>query len=163
MGFDSVDKASFQDWDGMIDTNIHGILNVTRALLPNFIENQKGQIINISSIAGTQVYENGNIYCATKHAVHAITKSMRIDLLKYGIRVSSISPGAVDTEFSTVRFKGDKERASKVYEGYQPLSATDIADTITFMVTRPEHVNINDIEITPSAQANAFYLERGNL
>lgn len=157
MGFDPFDNASFEDWDNMINTNIRGVLNVTREVLPFFIENNGCQIINVSSIAGTQVYENGNVYCATKHAVHALTK---LDLLKYGIRVSSISPGAVSTEFSDVRFKGDEERASKVYDGYEPLSAKDVAEAITFMVTRPEHVNINDLEITPSAQANAFYLNR---
>ena len=162
VGLDPFDQANLADWETMIDTNIKGLLVVSRAVLDLMIGRKRGHIINLSSIAGTQVYAKGNVYCATKHAVDAITQSMRIDLLTYGIRVSSVSPGAVDTEFSTVRFKGDEQKAKSVYEDYDPLLAEDIADVIAFIATRPAHVNINDIEVTPTAQANAYYLHKGS-
>jgi 3-hydroxy acid dehydrogenase / malonic semialdehyde reductase len=124
------------------------------------VERQHGQVVNLSSIAGKETYENGNVYCATKHAVEAITKAMRIDLLKHGIKVSSISPGAVETEFSIVRFNGDADKAKKVYDGLVPLSAQDVADTLEFIVTRPAHVNINDVLIMPTQQASSAYVHR---
>ncbi len=154
MGLGPVQEGERRDWEQMIDTNIKGLLYVTRHISPWLVANKKGHIVNISSIAGTQTYPNGNVYCATKHAVVGLSKSMRIDLLPYGIRVTSISPGMVETEFSLVRFKGDEERAKKPYVGLQPLSADDIADTVWYAVSRKAHVNINDIEITPTAQAN---------
>jgi NADP-dependent 3-hydroxy acid dehydrogenase YdfG len=133
---------------------------VSREVANNMTSFKSGQIINISSIAGTQVYANGNVYCASKHAVDALTKAMRVDFLPFGIRVSSVSPGAVETEFSMVRFKGDSERSQQVYKGYQPLLPEDIASSILHIVQSPAHVNINDIEITPTAQANAYYLHK---
>lgn len=154
MGLGPIQEGELSDWEQMIDTNIKGLLYVTRHISPWLVANKKGHIVNISSIAGTQTYPNGNVYCATKHAVVGLSKSMRIDLLPYGIRVTSISPGMVETEFSLVRFKGDEERAKKPYVGLQPLSADDIADTVWYAVSRKAHVNINDIEITPTAQAN---------
>jgi len=124
------------------------------------IERGKGHIVNIGSIAGVQVYENGNVYCASKHAVNALSKGMRIDLLKHGIKVSEIRPGLAETEFSIVRFKGDKEAAKKPYIGLQPLSGNDVADAVLYVITRPKHVNINDLEITPTTQANSYYVFR---
>jgi NADP-dependent 3-hydroxy acid dehydrogenase YdfG len=144
----------------MIDTNVKGLLYATRIVAPWMIKNGKGHIINIGSIAGKEVYANGNVYCATKHAVDALTKGMRIDLLPHGIRVSQIAPGMAETEFSIVRFKGDEDRAKKVYHGLQPLTATDIAETIWWVASRPAHVNINDIVIMPSAQANSTTAQR---
>jgi NADP-dependent 3-hydroxy acid dehydrogenase YdfG len=155
-----IQEGLWSDWEQMIDTNIKGLLYISKLIIPFMIERKKGQIINISSIAGKEVYANGNVYCATKHAVEAITKGMRIDLLKYGIKVSSVSPGMVETEFSIVRYHGDKSKAAEVYKGLPPLFAEDIADTIEFIVTRPPHVNINDILIMPTAQASAFYNHR---
>jgi len=162
VGRDSFQEADVEDWEQMIDTNIKGLLYVSRLISPIMIENQKGHIINISSIAGSQVYAGGHVYCATKHAVEALSQGMRIDLLKHGIRVTSIQPGMVETEFSMVRFKGNKEQADNVYKGVIPLIAQDIADTIHFAATRPAHVNINEIMITCTAQANAFYTHREN-
>jgi len=159
-GADPIQEGLWSDWEQMIDTNIKGLLYISKLIIPFMIERKKGQIINISSIAGKEVYANGNVYCATKHAVEAITKGMRIDLLKYGIKVSSVSPGMVETEFSIVRYHGDKSKADEVYKGLTPLFAEDIADTIEFIVTRPPHVNINDILIMPTAQASAFYNHR---
>ena len=159
-GFSPVQSGDLEDWEQMIDTNVKGLLYITRKVSPLMIENGHGHIINISSIAGKEVYENGNVYCATKHAVDALTKGMRIDLVKHNIKVTSISPGAVDTEFSLIRFKGDNDRASKVYEGFTPLFAADIADAIIFAITRPPHVNINDMLIMPTAQANASTIYR---
>ncbi len=153
-GLGPIQDGEFSDWEQMIDTNIKGLLYVTRFVSKWMAERKSGHIVNISSIAGTQTYPNGNVYCATKHAVVGLSKSMRIDLLPYGIRVTSISPGMVETEFSLVRFNGDEERAKKPYIGLHPLKAEDIADTIWFAVSRKSHVNINDIEITPTAQAN---------
>ncbi|QXV65231.1 SDR family oxidoreductase [Mucilaginibacter sp. 21P] len=154
-GLDPINAGSYDDWDTMIDTNIKGLLYVSKLVSNWMITNGGGHIINIGSIAGKQVYPNGNVYCATKHAVDALTKSMRIDLLSHGIKVTAIHPGMVETEFSEVRFKGDKERAKKVYEGFEPLKAADIAETIWFVVSRPAHVNINDLLIMPTSQATA--------
>jgi len=159
-GADPIQEGLWSDWEQMIDTNIKGLLYISKLIIPFMIKRKQGHIINISSIAGKEVYANGNVYCATKHAVEAITKGMRIDLLKYGIKVSSVSPGMVETEFSIVRYHGDKVKADNVYKGLTPLFAEDIADTIEFIVTRPPHVNINDILIMPTAQANAFYNHR---
>ena len=151
-GMEPINEGNLDDWDKMIDTNIKGLLYITKIVSNIMIANKKGHIINLSSIAGREAYANGAVYCASKFAVEAITKSMRLDYLKHNIKVSSISPGAVETEFSTVRFHGDSERASKVYEGYTPLYAEDIAEAILFMATRPEHVNIDDMLIMPTAQ-----------
>lgn len=160
LGLDPIDKGDTSDWDTMIDTNVKGLLYVTKAVSNWMITNQKGHIINIGSIAGKEVYPNGNVYCATKHAVDALNKGMRIDLLPHGIKVTAINPGMVETEFSKVRFKGDDERAGKVYEGLEPLLAVDIADAIWFAVSRPAHVNINDMLIMPAAQATATLVNR---
>ncbi|MDB5087757.1 MAG: NAD(P)-dependent oxidoreductase [Mucilaginibacter sp.] len=154
-GLDPIQNGSLDDWDTMIDTNVKGLLYVSKIVANWMIDNKQGHIINIGSIAGKEVYANGNVYCASKHAVDALNKGMRIDLLPYGIKVTAIHPGAVETEFSEVRFKGDKERAKKVYDGFEPLVADDIAETIWFVVSRPKHVNINDMIVMPTAQANA--------
>lgn len=150
-----IDQGDTGDWDQMIDTNIKGLLYVTKAVLPFFKGQNQGHIVNISSIAGKEVYASGNVYCATKHAVDALSKSMRIDLLRYGIKVTNVAPGAVETEFSLVRYKGSQELADATYDGYEPLVAEDIADTIYYAVSRPRHVVINDLLIMPAAQANA--------
>jgi len=155
VGLNHIQDGVVDDWERMIDTNIKGLLYITRKVSPIMIELGKGHIVNIGSIAGTQVYENGNVYCASKHAVHALSQGMREDMLKYGIKVTEIRPGMIETEFSLVRFKGDKELAKKTYDGITPLFADDIAEAILFAVTRPDHVCINDMEITPTAQANA--------
>jgi NADP-dependent 3-hydroxy acid dehydrogenase YdfG len=154
-GMNALHEGDSDDWNRMIDTNVKGLLYVTRAVTPGMVARGRGQIINIGSIAGKEVYPNGNVYCATKHAVDALTKGMRIDLLPHGIRVTQICPGAVETEFSLVRFHGDAERAGKVYEGFENLVANDIAECIHFVVTRPPHVNINDMVVMPTAQATA--------
>jgi 3-hydroxy acid dehydrogenase / malonic semialdehyde reductase len=154
-GLDPVHSAATDDWDTMIDTNIKGLLYVSRMIIPWMIEQGSGHIFNIGSIAGKEVYHKGSVYSATKHAVDALTKGMRIDLLQYGIKVTQISPGAVETEFSNVRFKGDKERAKLVYKGYEPLLGEDIAEIIHFISTLPARVNVNDILVMPHAQANA--------
>ncbi len=159
-GFHDIQEGKIDDWETMIDTNIKGLLYVSRQIMPIMIHNKKGHIVNIGSIAGKEVYAKGNVYCSTKHAVEGITKAMRMDLLKHKIKVTSICPGAVDTEFSTVRFDGDKRRAKTVYEGYQPLLAEDIAEAIFFATSRPAHVNINDLLIMPTAQANTSNLLR---
>lgn len=156
-GVDPIQDGLLSDWERMIDTNIKGLLYITKLIIPRMIERKKGHIINIASIAGKEVYANGNVYCATKHAVDALTKGMRIDLLPYNIKVGSIAPGMVETEFSIIRYHGDKNKADNVYQGLTPLYADDIADTVEFMVTRPPHVNINDILIMPTAQASAVY------
>lgn len=155
VGVSPVQEGIIDDWERMIDTNLKGLLYVTRAITPLLIERKKGQIINITSIAGKEVYPGGNVYCATKHAVDAITKGMRIDLLPHNIKVCSLAPGMVETEFSLVRFKGDSEKAEQVYNGFTPLYAEDIAETVEFIATRPAHVNINDILIMPTDQASA--------
>ncbi|AMR33913.1 NAD(P)-dependent oxidoreductase [Mucilaginibacter sp. PAMC 26640] len=159
-GLDPINKGSFDDWDTMIDTNIKGLLYVSKVVSNWMIENGFGHIINIGSIAGKEVYPNGNVYCATKHAVEALNQGMRLDLLNHGIKVTAVHPGAVETEFSEVRFKGDKDRAKKVYDGFEPLIAKDIAETIWFVASRPAHVNINDIVVMPTAQASATSIFR---
>jgi NADP-dependent 3-hydroxy acid dehydrogenase YdfG len=156
-GLDPIQNGSLTDWDTMIDTNIKGLLYVTKIVSNWMIENKKGHIVNIGSIAGKEVYANGNVYCATKHAVDALNKAMRIDLLPHGIRVTAVNPGAVETEFSVVRFHGDNEKAAKVYHGYDPLVAKDIAETIHFATSRAAHIDINDLTIMPTAQASAVY------
>lgn len=153
VGFSSIADGATDDWERMIDTNIKGLLYITRLVSQQMIKRNDGHIVNISSIAGKETYPMGNVYCATKHAVQSLTKGMRIDFLKHGIKVSSVCPGAVDTEFAVVRFKGDEERAREVYKGYTPLVAKDIAETILFVVTRPKHVNIDDILVMPTDQA----------
>jgi len=158
VGRGPVDTGLTDDWDRMIDTNIKGLLYVTKAVLPYLKENKKGHIFNLSSIAGKEVYAGGNVYCATKHAVDALSKAMRIDLVEYSIKVTNIAPGAADTEFSLVRFKGDEETAKSVYQGFEPLVALDIAETIYFVANRPQHVTINDLTIMPTAQASATVL-----
>ena len=159
-GLDPIDKGNTEDWDTMIDTNVKGLLYVTKIVSNWMIPNKSGHIINIGSIAGQEVYPNGNVYCATKHAVDALSKSMRIDLLQHEIKVTAINPGMVETEFSVVRFKGDAERAKNVYAGLEPLIADDIADAIWYVVSRPKHVNINDMLIMPTAQATATLVNR---
>ncbi|MGG7033887.1 MAG: SDR family NAD(P)-dependent oxidoreductase [Flavobacterium sp.] len=159
-GLDPIQNGDIDDWDTMIDINIKGLLHVSRAIIPKMIERRKGHIINIGSTAAKEVYPNGNVYCATKHAVDAINQGMRIDLNPYGIRVGAIHPGMVNTEFSNVRFKGDAERAANVYKGFEPLLAEDIADIIHFVVTRPYHVNIADLVVMPTAQASATIVNR---
>lgn len=154
-GLDPIDKGDIDDWDRMIDTNVKGLLYVTKIVSNWMISNGHGHIVNLGSIAGKEVYANGNVYCASKHAVDALNKGMRIDLLPHGIKVTAIHPGAVETEFSVVRFKGDEKRAKKVYEGFDALVAEDIAETIWFAVSRPAHVNINELTVMPTAQANA--------
>jgi len=153
-GLDPIEQGDTEDWDSMIDTNVKGLLYVTRLVAPLMKEKKQGHIINIGSIAGKEVYPNGNVYCATKHAVDALTKAMRIDLLPYNIKVTSVDPGAVETEFSIVRFKGDSEKAKKVYEGFTPLTAEDVAEAIWFAASRPAHVNVNDLLLMPTAQAS---------
>lgn len=155
VGKGPIDEGITDDWERMIDTNLKGLLYVTKAIVPFFKANRKGHIINIASIAGKEVYPGGNVYCATKHAVDALSRAMRIDLVSHGIKVSNLAPGAAETEFSVVRFKGDTETANRVYDGYSPLVASDIADAIWFLFSRPAHVNINDITIMASAQASA--------
>ena len=155
VGKGPIDEGITEDWERMIDTNIKGLLYVTKALVPSFKRNKKGHIINIASIAGKEVYPGGNVYCATKHAVDALSRAMRIDLVSHGIKVSNLAPGAAETEFSIVRFKGDTKTADQVYDGYDPLIADDIAETVWFLASRPEHVNINDITIMATAQASA--------
>jgi 3-hydroxy acid dehydrogenase / malonic semialdehyde reductase len=161
-GLSTIQEGNTADWNLMIDTNIKGLLYVSRQIMPLMIANKKGHIINISSIAGKEAYSKGNIYCATKFAVDALTKSMRIDLLEHGIKVTSVDPGAAETEFSIVRFKGDAERAKKAYQGYEPLKAEDIAEIVYFAATRPAHVVLNDIVVTPLAQANTYYFHKQN-
>lgn len=156
VGLNPVQDGVMDDWERMIDTNIKGLLYVTKCVSKYMIERKCGHIVNLCSIAGKEAYANGNVYCATKHAVDALTKGMRIDLLPYGIRVSQICPGAVETEFSIVRFKGDVNRADNVYKGFTPLTAMDVADAIMYMVKCPPHVNINDMVIMPTAQANSY-------
>jgi len=160
LGRDFFDEADFQDWETMIDTNVKGLLYVSRAVLPFMIKRQSGHIINIGSTAGKEVYDKGNIYCASKHAVDAISKAMRIDLLRHNLKVTAIHPGAAETEFSIVRFKGDAQKATAVYDGFQPLSAKDVADVVYYCATLPAHVCINDLVMTSLQQANSFYFNR---
>jgi 3-hydroxy acid dehydrogenase / malonic semialdehyde reductase len=154
-GLGPVNSADVDDWEIMIDTNVKGLLYTTRIVTPWMVERQAGHIINISSIAGKESYPNGSVYCGTKHAVAAISKAMRIELMPHGIKVSTVAPGAVDTEFSLVRFRGDQEKANQVYQGFSPLLARDIAETILFVISRPPHVNIDDLLIMPTNQASA--------
>lgn len=156
-GFGSIDSGAIEDWDLMMDTNVKGLLYVSKEIIPIFQKQGFGHIINISSTAGKDVYANGNVYCASKHAVDALTKSMRIDLLPFGIKVTSINPGACETEFSLVRFKGDEAKAKQVYEGFTPLTPEDVADAIYYTATLPKHVCVNDLTLTCLTQANANY------
>ncbi|WP_375587657.1 SDR family NAD(P)-dependent oxidoreductase [Flagellimonas aurea] len=159
-GLDPIDKGSPDDWDAMLDINVKGLLYMSKAIIPKMTERKSGHIINIGSTAGKEVYPNGNVYCASKHAVDAINQGMRIDLNAYGIRVGAVNPGLVETEFSDVRFKGDSERAANVYKGFQPLRPEDIADIILFVVTRPYHVNIADLVVMPTAQASSTIVNK---
>jgi len=159
-GLDPINSGDTDDWDAMIDTNVKGLLYVTRVVSNWMIGHGPAHIVNIGSIAGKETYLNGNVYCATKYAVDSLNQAMRIDLLPHKIKVTGIHPGAVETEFSEVRFKGDFERAKKVYDGFQPLLAQDIADAIWFAISRPAHVNINDMIVMPTAQANTTHLLR---
>ena len=159
-GLDTIQEGSIEDWDNMIDINVKGLLYVSRAIIPKMVEKKNGPVINIGSLAGREVYEKGNVYCASKHAVNAISKAMRIDLNKTGIKVSEINPGLVETDFSNVRFKGDNDRAEKVYQGYKALQAEDIADIIEFVINRPGHVNIADILVLPQAQATSSIINK---
>ena len=155
VGKGPIDKGLIEDWDRMVDTNVKGLLYVSRAVIPLLKANKKGHIINVSSIAGKEVYPGGNVYCATKHAVDALSRAMRIDLVNDNIKVSNLAPGAAETEFSIVRFKGNEAQAKSIYDGYDPLVAQDIAETIWFMCSRPDHVNVNDITLMATAQASA--------
>lgn len=159
-GLDPIENGDVDDWDSMIDINVKGLLYVSKEIIPGMVERRGGHIINIGSIAGKEVYTNGNVYCATKHAVDAINQGMRMDLNQYGIRVGAINPGMVDTEFSEVRFKGDRERAENVYKGLEPLHAEDIADIIHFVISRPYHINIADLTVLPTAQASATIVNK---
>jgi NADP-dependent 3-hydroxy acid dehydrogenase YdfG len=159
-GLGTLNNGNIDDWEKMIDTNVKGLLYITRLVSPFMIEQKSGHIINISSIAGKEVYANGNVYCATKFAVDALNKAMRVEFFTHNIKVTSINPGMVETEFSEVRFAGDKERAKKVYEGLKALSAEDIAETIYWAASRPAHVNINELIIMPTAQATASNVNR---
>jgi 3-hydroxy acid dehydrogenase/malonic semialdehyde reductase len=159
-GLASIQDGDLDDWDAMLDINVKGLLYVSKAIIPKMIKNNNGFIVNIGSIAAKEVYPNGNVYCASKHAVDALNKAMRIDLNKHNIRVSAIHPGAVETEFSEVRFKGDVQKAKSMYAGYKALQAEDIADIIHFVITRPYHVNIEDLVVYPSAQASATLIKK---
>ncbi len=160
MGLSTIEDGNVDHWDTMIDTNIKGLLYSTKNVLPYMINHKKGHIINVGSIAGKEIYNNGNVYCGTKHAVDALNRSMRLDLVKHNIKVSAIHPGAVETEFSIVRFEGDEDRAKKVYEGFENLVAQDVAEAVWFMINRPEHVNINEMTIMPTAQPMAGLIHR---
>ena len=160
LGRDLFDEASLDDWNTMLDTNVKGLLYVSKAVLPFMIKARKGHIINVGSIAGKEVYERGNVYCASKHAVDALTKAMRIDLVQHRIKVTAIHPGAAETEFSLVRFKGAEETAKKVYEGFEPLSAQDVADIIFYTTTLQAHVCINDLVVTSTQQASSIHISK---
>jgi 3-hydroxy acid dehydrogenase/malonic semialdehyde reductase len=159
-GLDPIQTGNLDDWDAMMDINVKGLLYVSKAIIPGMTERKSGIIINIGSIAGKEVYPNGNVYCGSKHAVDAITKGMRLDLNPFGIKVIGIHPGLVETEFSLVRFKGDEKRAETVYQGYEPLLAQDIADIVEFVVNRPAHVVLADIVVLPTAQAAATLVKK---
>ncbi len=159
-GLSTIQDGDTDDWDAMIDINVKGLLYVSKAILPKMVERNEGFVVNIGSIAGKEVYPNGNVYCASKYAVNALNKAMRIDLNKHNIRVSAIHPGAVETEFSEVRFKGDTDKAKNVYKGFKALQAEDIADIIHFVITRPYHVTIEDLVVYPTAQASATILNK---
>ena len=159
-GLEHIDRGDTRDWDAMIDTNVKGLLYVTRVIAPKMVAAGSGHIINLGSIAGTEPYENGAVYCASKHAVHAISQSMRADLLASGIKVTEIRPGMVETEFSEVRFHGDRARAAAVYEGVEPLTGADIAEAIAWVAQLPAHMNVNDMVLMPSRQAGSYYTYR---
>lgn len=159
-GLSPIDQGDIDDWDAMMDINVKGLLYISKAIIPSMIKNNTGQIINIGSTAGKEVYPGGNVYCASKHAVDAINQAMRIDLNQYGIRVGAINPGLVETEFSEVRFKGDRDRAKQVYQGYTPLTAEDVAEIIYFTVSRPAHVNIADLIVMPTDQASSTIVNK---
>ena len=160
VGLNTIHEGVIDDWERMIDTNVKGLLYISRAVLPLFVKNKKGHVINIGSIAGKEVYPFGNVYCATKHAVDAITKAMRTELVKDGVKVTQIAPGAIETEFSIVRFKGDKEKADGIYKGFKPLKPEDIADIVYYTTTLPSHVNINDLIVMPTAQASSTVFDK---
>ncbi|HTX87400.1 MAG TPA: SDR family oxidoreductase [Bacteroidales bacterium] len=160
VGLNPIQEGVYDDWERMIDTNVKGLLYMTRVVAPLMIENGSGHIINIGSVAGKEVYPNGNVYCGSKYAVDAITRGTRMDLLPYGIKVTQVAPGAAETEFSLVRFKGNQEKAGQVYKGYKPLRAEDVADAVYYVTTLPEHANINDLIITPTAQASAVHFHK---
>lgn len=160
VGVAPIQEGVLDDWERMIDTNVKGLLYITRAVAPLMIARNTGHIVNLASIAGKEVYPGGNVYCATKHAVDALSRAMRTDMLKHHIKVTNIAPGMVETEFSIVRYKGDKEAADKVYQGMTPLTNEDIAETIIFAITRSAHVCLNDIVIMPTAQANSRDVDR---
>lgn len=159
-GLAPVQEGDLEDWEAMIDGNVKGLLYVSKVVIPQMVERKSGHIINIGSIAGKEVYPNGNVYCASKHAVDAINNGMRMDLNQYGIKVSQISPGLVETEFSKVRFKGDEEKAATVYKGMEALQAKDIAEITLFMVNRPANVNLSDVIVLPTAQASSTIVKR---
>ncbi|MFK7750170.1 MAG: SDR family NAD(P)-dependent oxidoreductase [Kordia sp.] len=161
-GLDSIQNGSLDDWDAMLDINVKGLLYVSNAIIPQMVERNAGQILNIGSTAGKEVYPNGNVYCASKHAVDALNQGMRLDLNAHGIRVGAINPGLVETEFSDVRFKGDTERAEKVYQGFQPLTPKDVAEIACFVVSRPAHVNIADLLVMCTAQASSTIVKKSN-
>ncbi len=161
-GLDPIQTGNLDDWDAMIDINVKGLLYVSKAIIPKMIEQKSGHIINIGSTAAKEVYPNGNVYCASKHAVDALNQGMRMDLNQYGIRVGGIHPGMVETEFSEVRFKGDKDKASNVYKGFKALQADDIADIIHFVISRPYHVNIADLMVMSTAQASSTIVNKNN-
>jgi len=162
MGRDPIQDGKLEDWEAMLDTNVKGLLYVSRAVMPGMIARGRGHIINLGSTAGREVYPQGNVYCASKHAVDALSKAMRLDLLPHGIKVTQVSPGLAETEFSVVRFHGDVEKAKKVYEGMKPLVGDDIAQLILFAVGQPAHVCINNLEVTATAQANNYLTQRGS-
>ncbi|MEQ8627390.1 SDR family NAD(P)-dependent oxidoreductase [Ekhidna sp.] len=159
-GLDLIHEGNTDDWDAMMDINVKGLLYVSKAILPQMVDRKRGHIVNISSIAGLEVYPRGNVYCASKHAVDALTKGMRMDLNDHGIKVTSIDPGLVETEFSEVRFKGDSDRAKQVYQNYTPLTAHDVAETIEFVLNRPAHVMIGDLLILPTDQASSTIVNK---
>jgi len=159
-GLSPIDQGEIDDWEAMIDINVKGLLYISKAIIPSMIQNNAGHIINIGSTAGKEVYPGGNVYCASKHAVDALNQAMRIDLHQHGIRVGAINPGLVETEFSEVRFKGDTEKAKKVYQGFTPLTPEDIAEIIYFAVSRPAHVNIADLIVMPTAQASSTIVHK---
>jgi 3-hydroxy acid dehydrogenase/malonic semialdehyde reductase len=159
-GIDKIQEGEIEDWDKMIDTNVKGLLYVSKAVIPLLIKNKSGHIINIASTAGKEVYEKGNVYCASKHAVDAISKAMRIDLLEHRIKVTNIAPGAAETEFSIVRFHGDEVKAKNAYNGYKPMNAGDVANVVYYTTTLPDNLCINDLVLTSLAQANSFYTHK---
>ncbi len=160
VGLSPIHEGVVNDWERMIDTNIKGLLYVTRAITPHMVERKSGHIINVGSISSKEVYTNGAVYCATKHAVKALSQGMRLDMVNYGIKVTLVCPGAVETEFSVVRFKGDQSRADKVYDGFTPLAAEDIADAIYYAVSAPDHVDVQDVLVMPKAQASATIIHK---